>query len=137
LLPFGVAAVRREGTDISIVTYGAMVHQAIEAARKLEEQNIHVEVIDLRTLNPLDEEAIYRSVKKTGKVMVLSEDTLTAGFGAEIAALIAEKQFENLDAPVVRIAARDIPVPYNPLLEDAMLPNKQKILSALEQLAAY
>jgi 2-oxoisovalerate dehydrogenase E1 component len=137
LLPFGVAAIRREGNDLTVVTYGAMVHQSLEAARVMESNGVSVEVIDLRTLNPLDEETIYRSVKKTNRVAVIHEDTLTAGFGAEIVALIVKNCFEHLDAPVVRVAALDSPVPYSPPLEDAMLPNKQKILTALEQLAGY
>jgi pyruvate/2-oxoglutarate/acetoin dehydrogenase E1 component len=98
---------------------------------------VSVEVIDLRTLNPLDEEAIFRSVKKTNRVAVIHEDSLTGGFGAEIAARIASDCFEYLDAPLVRVAALDTPIPYSPPLEDAVLPNKQKILTALEQLARY
>jgi 2-oxoisovalerate dehydrogenase E1 component len=137
ILPFGVAAIRRQGNDLTIVTYGAMVHQSLEAARMMESNGVSVEVIDLRTLNPLDEEAIYRSVKKTNRVAVIHEDTLTTGFGAEIVALIVKNCFEYLDAPVVRVAALDSPIPYSPPLEDAMLPNKQKILTALEQLAGY
>jgi 2-oxoisovalerate dehydrogenase E1 component len=137
LLPFGVAAIRREGSDLTVVTYGAMVHQSLEVARMMESNGVSVEVIDLRTLNPLDEETIYQSVKKTNRVAVIHEDTLTAGFGAEIVALIVKNCFEHLDAPVVRVAALDSPVPYSPPLEDAMLPNKQKILTALEQLAGY
>jgi 2-oxoisovalerate dehydrogenase E1 component len=137
LLPFGVAALRREGSDISIITWGAMVQKSLEAAKKMEEKGISVEVIDLRTLNPLDEESIYRSVRKTNKVLVVHEDTLTAGFGAEIAALVSDKCFESLDGPVLRVAAMDLPVPYSPPLENAMLPNEQKIIAALERLAAY
>jgi 2-oxoisovalerate dehydrogenase E1 component len=137
VLPFGVAAIRREGSDLTVVTYGAMVHQSLEAARTMESNGVSVEVIDLRTLNPLDEETIYRSVKKTNRVAVIHEDTLTAGFGAEIVSIIVKNCFEHLDAPVVRVAALDSPVPYNPSLEDAMLPNKQKILTVLEQLAGY
>jgi 2-oxoisovalerate dehydrogenase E1 component len=136
-LPFGVAAIRREGTDLTVATYGAMVHQSLEAARIMESKGVSVEVMDLRTLNPLDEEAIYRSVKKTNRVVVIHEDTLTAGFGAELVALIVKNCFEHLDAPVMRVAALDSPVPYSPPLEDAMLPNIQKILSTLEQLAGY
>lgn len=136
ILPFGLAAVRREGKELTVITYGAMVQQSMEVARTLDTHNISVEVIDLRTLNPLDEEAIYRSVRKTGKVAIVHEDTLTAGFGAEIAALIAKNCFEYLDAPIMRICALDAPVPYAPTLEDAMLPNKQKILTALTELAA-
>jgi 2-oxoisovalerate dehydrogenase E1 component len=137
MLPFGVAALRREGNDVTVVTYGAMVHLSLEVARILESNNISVEVIDLRTLNPLDEEAVYRSVRKTNRVAVIHEDTLTGGFGAEIVALIAKNCFEYLDAPVVRVAALDTPIPYSPPLEDAVLPNKQKILTALKQLAEY
>jgi 2-oxoisovalerate dehydrogenase E1 component len=137
VLPFGIAAVRREGSDITIVTYGAMVQKSLEASKKMEEKGVSVEVIDLRTLNPLDRETIFTSVKKTGKVLIVHEDTLTAGFGAEIAALIAKDCFEHLDAPVMRVAALDTPVPYSPPLEDAMLPNERKIVVALEELAAY
>ena len=137
MLPFGVAAVRREGIDISIITYGAMVQQSLEAARTMEANGVSIEVIDLRTLNPLDEETIYQSVKKTNRAVVIHEDTLTGGFGAEIAALISTNCFEYLDAPVLRVAALDVPIPYSPPLEDAVLPNRQKILAALEQLARF
>jgi 2-oxoisovalerate dehydrogenase E1 component len=137
VLPFGVAATRRQGTDITVVTWGYMVQQSLEAARQAEAKGISVEVIDLRTLNPLDEETIYTSVRKTGKVIVAHEDTLTAGFGAEIVARVTEQCFESLDAPVVRVAAKDIPVPYAPTLEDAMLPSKVDVLAAIERLAAY
>jgi len=113
------------------------VQQSLEAARVMETKGVSVEVIDLRTLNPLDEESIYRSVKKTSRVAVIHEDTFTAGFGAEIVARITKDCFEYLDAPIVRVAALDSPIPYSPPLEDAMLPNKQKIITALEQLAAY
>lgn len=137
LLPFGVAAVRREGSDISIITYGATVQQSLEAARVMESKGISVEVLDVRTINPLDEEAIFRSVKKTSKVLVVHEDTLSGGFGGEIAARIADECFESLDGPVMRVGALDTPVPYSPPLEDAMLPNKEKIVRALEKLSAY
>lgn len=137
LLPFGVAATRREGSDVSIITWGAMVQKSLEAAKKMEEKGVSVEVIDLRTLNPLDEEAIVRSVRKTGKALVVHEDTLTLGFGAEVSALIADRCFESLDGPVMRVAALDLPVPYSPPLENAMLPNEQKITAALERLAEY
>jgi 2-oxoisovalerate dehydrogenase E1 component len=137
VLPFGLAAVKRPGTDITVVTYGYMVQKSLEAAKKMEEQGVSVEVIDLRTMNPLDTETIYESVRKTGRALVVHEDTLTAGFGAEIVALIARDAFEHLDAPVFRVAALDTPVPYSPPLEDAMLPNERKIVAALEELAAY
>lgn len=137
ILPFGIAAVRRSGNDITVLTYGAMVQKSLEAAKKMEEKQVSVEVIDLRTLNPLDTETIYASVRKTGKVLIVHEDTITAGFGAEIAALIVRHCFESLDAPIMRVAALDAPVPYSPPLEDAVLPNEKKILAALEELAAY
>lgn len=137
VLPFGIASVKREGSDLTIVTYGALVQQSMEAARSMEAKGVSVEVIDLRTLNPLDEETIVRSVKKTNRVIVAHEDTLTGGFGGELVARIVKECFEYLDAPVVRVAALDSPVPYAPALEDAMLPSKEKILSAVEQLMAY
>jgi 2-oxoisovalerate dehydrogenase E1 component len=137
VLPFGIASVKREGSDLTIVTYGALVQQSLEVARTMEAKGISIEVIDLRTLNPLDEDAITRSVKKTNKVIVAHEDTLTGGFGGEIVARIVKSCFEFLDAPVLRVAALDSPVPYAPALEEAMLPSKEKILSAVEQLIAY
>ncbi len=136
-LPFGKAKVVRAGEHLSVITYGALVQQALNVAKKLEQENISVEVIDLRTIIPYDKEAIFNTVKKTGKVLVAHEDTLTQGFGAEIAAFIAEHCFTYLDAPVMRIGGRDIPVPYNPILEDAALPNEKKIFEALKRLAAF
>ncbi|MBI1770301.1 MAG: dehydrogenase E1 component subunit alpha/beta [Bacteroidetes bacterium] len=136
-LPFGVAKTVREGSDISVITWGMMVQRSLEAARKMEEGGINVEVIDLRTLNPLDTESILASVNKTGKVLIVHEDTLTGGFGAEIAAIIASDAFPRLDAPIRRVAAKDAPVPYGPTLENAMLPQTADILKALEELAAF
>ncbi|HTK81450.1 MAG TPA: thiamine pyrophosphate-dependent enzyme [Bacteroidota bacterium] len=136
-LPFGVAKVVREGSDISIITWGMMVQRSMEAARKLEDGGTSVEVIDLRTLNPLDVDSILASVKKTGKVVIVHEDTLTGGFGAEIAAIISSEAFMNLDAPVKRVAAKDAPVPYGPTLENVMLPQTADIVAALQQLAAF
>ncbi len=137
LLPFGIAKVKREGTDITVITYGMMVQRSLEAAQKLEEQGVSVEVIDLRTLNPLDTEMMLKSVKKTGKVLIVHEDTLTAGFGAELAAIVAKEAFQYLDAPIQRVGAKDTPVPYAPTLEDAVLPSERVITKALEELAAY
>jgi 2-oxoisovalerate dehydrogenase E1 component len=135
LMPFGVAGVKQEGNDITVVTYGMMVHRTLAAAMKLDD--ISVEVIDLRTLNPLDEEAIYHSVQKTGKVLIVHEDTFTGGFGGEIAARIADTCFEHLDGPIKRVAAKDSPVPYSPPLEQDMLPNESDIAHALRDLADF
>jgi 2-oxoisovalerate dehydrogenase E1 component len=138
LLPFGLAAVRRTGEDATVITWGMLVQRAMEAARKLEEgSGASIEVIDLRTLNPLDTETMLRSVRKTGKVLIAHEDTLTGGFGAELAAIVASEAFERLDAPVVRVAAKDAPVPYAPALESAMLPQEGDLLRALEALLRY
>jgi 2-oxoisovalerate dehydrogenase E1 component len=137
LLPFGIAKIKREGTDISVITYGMMVQRSLEAAQKLEDGGVSVEVIDLRTLNPLDTETMLKSVKKTGKVLIVHEDSLTAGFGAELAATIATEAFRYLDAPIQRIGAKDTPIPYAPPLEDAMLPGERNITAALEELANY
>jgi len=137
LVPFGKAAIRREGKHISVITYGAPVYFALNAAKKLSEKGIEVEVIDIRTMVPLDREAILNSVKKTSRVLVVSEDTRTSGFAAEICSIIAEEAFESLDAPIKRITACDSPVPYSPPLEMAILPNEPQVLKALEELAAY
>jgi 2-oxoisovalerate dehydrogenase E1 component len=136
-LPFGVANIVQSGSDISIITWGMMVQRSLEAARTMEDRGVSVEVIDLRTLNPLDIEAILSSVKKTGKVLIVHEDTLTGGFGAEIGSIIASEAFSRLDAPIKRVAAKDCPVPYGPTLENVMLPQTTDILKALENLAAY
>ncbi len=138
LLPFGVANVKKSGDDVTIITWGMLVQRSLDAARKVEERDsVTVEVIDLRTLNPLDRETILRSVRKTGKVLIAHEDTLTSGFGGEIAAIIAEEAFEYLDGPVQRVAAKDTPIPYNPGLENAMLPQESDIVAALEKLIRY
>lgn len=136
-VPIGKARVFREGSDLSIITYGAMVYVAEEAAVELEKEGISLEIVDLRTLLPIDEETVLESVKKTSRVILLHEDTLTGGIGGEIAARIGEKAFEYLDAPVMRIAAPDTPVPYSPPLEEAFLPNTQKVLEKARQLLGY
>lgn len=136
-VPIGKARVFREGSDLSIITYGAMVYVAEEAATELEKEGISLEIVDLRTLLPIDEETVLESVKKTSRVILLHEDTLTGGIGGEIAARISEKAFEYLDAPVMRIAAPDTPVPYSPPLEEAFLPNTQKVLEKARQLLGY
>lgn len=138
LLPFGCARTVKEGDDVTIVTWGMLVQRSLDAVKKIEPRmGISVEIIDLRTLNPLDRNTILSSVRKTGKVLIAHEDTLTGGFGGEIAAIIAAEAFERLDAPVMRVAARDTPVPYGPGLENAMLPQESDIVNALEKLAQY
>ena len=135
---FGKALVHREGSDLSVLTYGAMVYTAEEAAdRAAENDGTSVEIIDLRTLTPWDKEAVLGSVAKTGKVLVLHEDTHTSGFGAEIAATIAQEAFENLDALVVRITSPDSPVHFAPSLEKAFLPQLDDVAAAIEELSAY
>jgi 2-oxoisovalerate dehydrogenase E1 component len=138
LLPFGVAKVKKAGDDITVITWGMLVQRSLDAARAVEERfGLSIEVIDLRTLNPLDRDTILGSVRKTGKALIVHEDTLTGGFGGEIAAIIAEEVFDRLDAPVLRVAAKDAPVPYAPPLEHAMLPQEADIVRALEKLARY
>ncbi len=136
-VPLSVADVKREGTDISVITYGVGVHLALEAAEKIEAEAVSVEVLDLRTIVPMDKEAIARSVSKTNKVLIVHEDNKTGGVGAEIAATIAEDHFEELDGPVLRVAAADTHIPYAPTLEEAVIPNVDDVLAALRRLAAY
>jgi len=136
MVPFGKAKTVKEGTDLTVITYGATVPRALQAAQKMErEQGCSVEVIDLRTLSPYDWEAIATSVCKTGKVIVAHEDTLSWGYGAEIAARIAGELFEDLDAPIQRVAATDTFVAYHPIMEDAILPQSEDFFMAMEQLA--
>jgi pyruvate/2-oxoglutarate/acetoin dehydrogenase E1 component len=138
LVPLGSARIHREGRDVTIVTYAAMVHKSLEAAEQLErEDGISVEVLDLRTLLPMDIPSIVESVKKTNRVLIVHEDTRTGGIAGEIAALINERAFEWLDAPVLRVTAIDAPVPYSPPLEDYFLPQVEDIMTAVRHLAAY
>jgi len=136
-IPFGRARTHRAGDDIVVVTWGAMVHTANEAAEALEQDDVWVEVLDLRTLIPWDRAAVLEAVRRTSKVLVLHEDTRTGGFGAEIAATIAEEAFEHLDAPLKRIAAPDTPVPFSPPLERAFIPQVDDVVAGLRELAAY
>ena len=136
-VPIGKAKVVREGKDLTIVTYGAMVWVALEAARKLAEEGASVEVVDLRTLLPLDRETVCDSVKKTSKALLLHEDTRTGGMAGELAATISESVFEHLDAPIVRVTAPDTPVPYSPPLEEAFLPNAAKVIEKARWLCRY
>jgi 2-oxoisovalerate dehydrogenase E1 component beta subunit len=136
--PFGKARVHRAGSDLTIVTWGAMVYTADEAATAVASKDgTSVEVLDLRSIIPWDREAVMASVERTSKLLVLHEDTRTAGFGAEIAATVAEEGFEMLDAPVVRVTAPDTPVPFSPPLEKAFIPQVDDVVQAIERLAAY
>ena len=137
VVPIGKAMVRRAGRDLTIFTYGAMVWTALDAAKTLESEGIDAEVVDLRTLFPLDEETIAASTAKTNKAIVLHEATRTGGIGAEIAAVIAERCFEYLDGPLMRVTAPDTPVPFAPALEDFFLPNAEKVCRAARALVAY
>ena len=137
IVEIGNARVAREGRDLSLITFGYQVLNALDAAAELEKEGLDVEVLDLRTLAPLDKAAILASVKKTNKVLVLHEASRTGGIGGEIAATIAEEAFEWLDAPVVRLASLDTPVPYSPPLEEYYLPQVSDILAAARKLAAY
>jgi 2-oxoisovalerate dehydrogenase E1 component beta subunit len=136
-VPIGKARVFRQGEDLSIITYGAMVYVAAEAAGELAKEDISIEIVDLRTLLPLDEAAILETVRKTSKVIVLHEDTLTGGIGGEIVARINEKAFECLDGPVLRIAAPDTPVPFSPPLEEAFLPKASQVIEKARWLHRY
>jgi 2-oxoisovalerate dehydrogenase E1 component beta subunit len=136
-VPIGKAAVRREGTDLTIVSYAAMAHTSAEAAELLSKEGIKAEVIDLRTLLPLDRETILASVKKTNKLLVVHEDTRTGGIAGEIAALVCEGAFDDLDGPVMRVTSLDTPVPFSPPLEERFLPNVQSVAAAARELARY
>jgi len=136
-IPFGKASIKREGEDMTIITYGAMVEKAIRASKEMEKRGVGVEVVDLRSIVPLDMETVIKSVKKTGKVIVFHEDSKFMGFGAEVAAEISEKCFEYLDAPVKRVAGLNVHVPFHPVLEKAALPQDSWILDACKELAAY
>ncbi len=138
LIPIGQADVKRGGERISLITYGLMVHYSLEAANILAGEGISVEVVDLRTVRPLDREAILTSAKKTGRVLIVHEDNRTGGIGAEVAAIIAEEAFEHLDAPIMRLCGLDVPaMPFAPNLEAEFMPNPQKIAAALKRLASY
>jgi len=138
VLPIGQAEIKREGKDITLVTYGMMLHHSLAAAEVLANEGVSIEVIDLRTLLPLDVATVTSSLKKTGKAIIVHEDTRTGGIGAEISAILAEECFDYLDGPIMRVAAPDIPAaPYSPPLEEFFLPNPEKIAAALRKLAAY
>ena len=137
-VPFGQAEVRRAGHDLTVVTYGYMVHVSLQAAAELAKKGIECEVVDLRTLLPLDKETVLASVRKTNKVAVVHEDKRTMGLGAEIAAIVAEEAFEELDAPVLRLTGPDIPImPFSPPLEEFFMLDANKVAEGLEKLARY
>ncbi len=137
-VPIGTAAVRREGKDLTIVSYGFMMHVVLEAAETMSKRGVEAEVIDLRTLSPIDKETILKSVRKTNKALIVHEDKRTMGIGAELAAIITEEAFDDLDGPVVRVTGPDIPaIPFSPPLEKYFLVNPEKVVAAIEQLAAY
>jgi 2-oxoisovalerate dehydrogenase E1 component beta subunit len=136
-VPIGKAIVRRAGQHLTIISYAAMMHTSLEAADALSKEGIEAEVIDLRTLLPLDEQTILQSVKKTNRCLVVHEDTKTGGIAGEIAAILCEKAFGDLDGPLVRVTALDTPVPYSPPLEEYFLPNAKKVFDAAKELARY
>jgi 2-oxoisovalerate dehydrogenase E1 component len=137
MVPFGKARLAREGSDITVITYGAVVQKALQAAEKLAGEGTSVEVVDLRSLSPYDWEAIEQSVRKTSRVLVAHEDCISWGFGAEIAARIADELFKDLDAPVKRVGALDTYVAYHPILEKEILPQAEDLEKALRELAAW
>jgi 2-oxoisovalerate dehydrogenase E1 component len=138
MIPFGKAKKVRDGSDLTIVTYGALVQRSVLAANAIQEdKGISVEILDLRSLSPYDWEAIAESVRKTNRALVAYEDTRSFGYGAEIAARISDELFEWLDAPVRRVAAQDLWVPYHPDLENAMLPQTHDLVRAIEDLVTY
>src|SRR3954462_10657368 len=137
-VPLGKAQVTHPGTQVTVIAYGLMAHYALEAADRVAEENISVEVVDLRTLRPLDRETVLESVRKTGKCLVVYEDNRFGGYGAEVAAIVAEEAFDYLDGPVVRVAGPEVPgVPYNHVLEDWFMVDAEKIADGIRALAAY
>jgi len=132
-IPFGLADVKREGEDVTVVATLYMVHKALEAAKALEREGISVEVVDPRTLTPLDKQTIINSVKKTGRIVIVSEDCKTAGVSAEIAAIIAEEAIDYLDAPIKRVAEPDTPIPFSPPLEQYVIPDEKAIIKTVKE----
>ena len=137
VVPIGQAELKRSGTDLSVITYGVGVHLALEAAATLAAEGIEVEILDLRTIVPMDRPAIAETVRKTSKVIILHEDNKTGGVGAEVSAFIAEELFEDLDGPIIRVAAADSHIPYAPSLEAVVIPNTQDVIHAARKLSAY
>ena len=138
VVPLGRASVTREGSQLTVIAYGLMAHYALEAADVVADEGISVEVVDLRTLRPLDKETVLNSVRKTGKCLVVYEDNRFGGYGAEVAAMVSEEAFDYLDGPVTRLAGPEVPgVPYNHALEDWFMINPEKIADGIRRLAAY
>ncbi len=138
IVPLGKAAIRREGRDMTVLTYGSMLHLSLEAAEQMAKQGVEAEVVDLRTLNPLDKDTILTSVRKTSKCLIVHEDKRTMGIGAELAAIVGEEAFDDLDGPITRITGPDIPaMPFSPPLEKAWQLNTDKIVAGMQKLAAY
>jgi len=134
MIPFGVADIKREGTDVTVVATLYMVHKALNAAEELESEGVSVEIVDPRTLTPLDKQTMIKSVKKTGRIVIVSEDCRTAGVGAEIAAVVAEEAIDYLDAPIKRVAEPDTPIPFSPTLEQHVIPNEKTIIEAVREI---
>jgi len=136
VVPIGKAEVKREGTDLSLIAYGLMLTHCLDVAAKLAKEGISAEVLDLRTIKPMDEAAVIATARKTGKVLVVHEDNRFAGIAAEVMAIIMENAFDALDAPVMRLTAPDVPaMPFNHTLEEAFMPNVEKILAKARELA--
>jgi pyruvate dehydrogenase E1 component beta subunit len=135
-VPFGVVDIKREGSDVTIVATLYMVHKALTAAQQLDKEGINAEVVDPRTLTPLDKQAIVKSVKKTGRLVVVSEDCKTAGVSAEIAATVAEEALDYLDAPIERVAEPDTPIPFSPSLEKSVIPDERSIITAVRKITS-
>ena len=137
IVPIGVAAIRRPGSDATLITYGAMVQPSLEAADRLAKEGVEVEVIDLRTLLPYDKAALFTSIEKTNRLLIVHEDVKTLGIGSELSASVVEERFDALDAPVMRVTYPDTHCPFSQVLEHHNLPNTDKITEALRRLAAY
>ena len=133
-IPIGVADIKKQGKDVSLISYSYLIHKCLNVAEKLEKEGISVEVVDLRTLSPLDKDTILGSVKKTGRAVIAHEAHLTGGIGAEVAAIIADEGFEYLDAPVKRVAAKNVPIPFPSVLEDVVLPQEADIEKAIKDI---
>lgn len=136
LIPFGKADIKREGNDLTVISYSLMVHRVLRAAEELEKQGVHIEVIDLRTLNPLDKKTILESVEKTGRLLIVHQACTTSGFGAEIAAMVAKEGFDLLDSPIHRLGALDVPMPFSPVLENFVIPNERRIVEEVLSILA-